>query len=251
MLFCGTVISLSSIYLVLKRTQAQSLAVDGDSGEPAIFFRHPAEAFEFGAGGAFEFSAVPDVLGAGRGAEVSFSVVKAIVVDVVAVTVRREVQYEVVYAHIFPGFFFAICKGADGITGVCAFVEVPFVSAYAVVVFRVNDGESALRQGDASEGAAISQPAIEKDEKQKRLFEAIRDVKSNLQVQKTGDGRRRTDDGRQTMDDRRRTTEFRICNREAALIIKLSNINVAVGGNQLRSPSITGADLRDCVEKSG
>jgi len=45
--------------------------------------------------------------------------------------------------------------------------------------------------------------------------------------------------------------EFRICNREDALIIKLSNINVAVGGNQLRSPSITGVNLRGFVEKSG
>ena len=200
MLFCGTVISLSSIYLVLKRTQAQSLAVDGDSGEPAIFFRHPAEAFEFRAGGAFEFSAVPDVLGAGRGAEVSFSVVKAIVVDVVAVTVRREIQYEVVHTHIFTGFLFAICKGADGIAGVGAFVEVPFVSAYPVVVFRVNDGESALRQGDASEGAAISQPAIEKDERKKRLFEAVRDVKSNLQVQESGDRSQKSGDRRWNLE---------------------------------------------------
>jgi len=78
---------------------------------------------------------------------------------------------------------------------------VPLVPAEQGVIVGVNDGEFALRQGDASKGAAAAEPAIEKDEKQNRLFDATRDVDNDLQVQETGDGRRRTDDGRQTTDD--------------------------------------------------
>lgn len=99
---------------------------------------------------------MPDVLGLSGGAEVSFSVVEAIVVDVVGVEVRWEVEDKVVHTEVFAFFFFAVCEGVDGIAGVSADVEVPFVFAYSVEIIGVNDGEFALRERDASEGAAIA-----------------------------------------------------------------------------------------------
>jgi hypothetical protein len=67
-----------------------------------------------------------------------------------------------------------------GVKGVDTFADVPFELDQSVVILGVNNGEFALRQGYLPESIAVSQPPIQKHEKQKRLFEPMRDVNGDL-----------------------------------------------------------------------
>lgn len=66
-----------------------------------------------------------------------------------------------------------------GIKGVFALDHVPFVFAQAVVVFGVDDGVFALSEGDAAEGVAEADAAIQNCQPNERMYEPIRDVEVN------------------------------------------------------------------------
>jgi len=77
-------------------------------------------------------------------------------------------------------FFLAVGQRVHGVPGVRALVRVPFDSAEPFVVFRIDEGELALRQRDPAEGVAIAQPAIRKQQPEQGLFKPVRDVQNNL-----------------------------------------------------------------------
>ena len=70
--------------LVFKGADKDTFAVCVDADVPSFFFFSPSEAFIFRAGWGFEFSAVSNVLCEGGGTEIGLSVVKAVMIDVVA-----------------------------------------------------------------------------------------------------------------------------------------------------------------------
>ena len=232
--FGGAVVSFSGVGFVFERAEIYSSAVNGDSNSPAVFAAHPGDAFIFGTGGTSEFASVPDVLSMGRGAKVGLSIVKAIMVDVVAVQAIREVKDEFVHTRIFPLLFFAVRQGPDGVKGVDTFADVPFELSQPVVIFGVNDGGKALRQGYSPEGVPIAQPTIKKDWRDTQPFKPSGYVKANF------DGTPLPmDEGRMTRDERpilrplQRTTEGRR----------------APGAP--KGASINGVNLRVCVEIYG
>jgi len=67
-----------------------------------------------------------------------------------------------VHLQIFARSIFAVRQRMDGIECVDAFVDVPFVLSQPLVIFRVNDGEFALRQRDSAKGIAIVNTPISK-----------------------------------------------------------------------------------------
>lgn len=103
---------------------------------------------------------MPYVLGMCSRAEVCLAVVKAIMVDVVAVKTIGKVENEVVHTEIFPFLFFAVCERVNSIASVSTNIKMPFVFAYSGIIFWVNDGEFALAQRYSPKGVPVSQPTI-------------------------------------------------------------------------------------------
>jgi len=84
---------------------------------------------------------VPDVLSMGGETKIGFSIVKAIMIQMVAETARRDVYYEMVHILIFPFPIFSVCERADGIISVGALVSVPFIFYETVIVLGVDNCE--------------------------------------------------------------------------------------------------------------
>ena len=122
------------------------------------------------------------VLCAGGETEVGFSIVKAVEIYVVNHKTVRDIYYLAVHTNRASPCVLSDVGVAFGVKGAAIFRGKPFGPAEPIVIVGVNDGEFALRQWYAAKGAAIAEPAIEKDEEQNRLFDLTRDVKSNLQV---------------------------------------------------------------------
>lgn len=102
---------------------------------PGFFLLPPGKALEFGAGGGFEFSSVPDVLIVSGDAKIGLSIVQAVMIQVVAEAASLDVYYEMVYILIFPFQVFSVGERADGVISIGAFVSVPFVFYETVIVF--------------------------------------------------------------------------------------------------------------------
>jgi len=150
-----------------------------DCGAPPAFVFCEPDAFVSGT--IFPFSGVLGVLRDGCGSEVRFSVVEAVAVYVVDDEWGRDGDELAVhkYARIAAVCFSdrAFCVG--GVFAFC-FAESPFVFCEARVVVGVNDGVSALGERDSSEGVAEAEAAIEKQERDERSLQEIRNVKNNF-----------------------------------------------------------------------
>jgi hypothetical protein len=66
------------------------------------------------------------------------------------------------------------------IKGVQGSVSTPLVLAEALIIVGVNDSELAPSQGYAAEGVAVANAAVEKQYRNERLFQKIRNVKNEL-----------------------------------------------------------------------
>jgi len=65
--------------------------------------------------------------------------------------------------------------GAFGVGGVFAGGDSPLVFCELGVMVRVNDCEAALGEGDASEGVAVTEAAVEEDDANDELVKDKRD----------------------------------------------------------------------------
>ena len=136
--FCSAIAGTGSFYFIFKRADVKSAAICSDSDVPGFFLLSPGKTLIFGTGGGLEFSSVPDILGVSCETKISLSIVKSVMVQVVAEAARRDVYYEMVHILIFPFLIFPIGERADGIISVGAFVSVPFIFYETVIVFRIN-----------------------------------------------------------------------------------------------------------------
>lgn len=185
---CGGIIRLSGVEFVFERAQVDPFTVDADAGAPALHVIGPVDAFVFRARVPFEtagrpavkLSSVPDVLRVRRGAEVGLTIVKAVMVDVVAEHAGRDSDDQMVHLEVPAFFFLAVGQRVHGVPGVRALVGVPFDPAKPVVVFGIDEGELALGQRDASERVAVAHPAIGQHEPEKGLLQPGRDVQNDL-----------------------------------------------------------------------
>ncbi len=112
--------------------------------------------------------------------QVRLAIVEAVMVDVVGEHAGRHVEDQVVHLEVPAFFFLAVGQRVHGVPGMRALVGVPFELAQSLVVFRIDQGELALRQRDFSERAAVTQPAIRKQQPEQGLFKPGRDVQNNL-----------------------------------------------------------------------
>jgi len=103
---------------------------------------------------------VPDILRPAGRAEISLSIIQAIVIYVVAIHPRRHVNHQVVHLQISSRLFFAVGERVNGVKGMDALVGVPFIRTQALVVLRINDGEFAQRQRYPAERIAVANPPI-------------------------------------------------------------------------------------------
>jgi len=85
-----------------------------------------------------------------------------------------------VHPYFLPGFIGVASLPAGGIRAGGAFGEEPFVAAKRSVIFGVNDGEFALSERDFSKWVAEANPPIQKQDKDGRLFEPVRDFYDNF-----------------------------------------------------------------------
>lgn len=83
------------------------------------------------------------------GAEVCFSIVEAVAVDVVTEKVIGDVNDLAVHPDSFSGLISRVALPADGVRAGGAFCDVPFVHCEAWIVFGVNDSEFAASEGDS------------------------------------------------------------------------------------------------------
>ena len=109
------------------------------------------------------------VLHASRRPEVGFSIVQAVMVDMVD-------ELPVTGVHNHPVHRYALMPAFTDCSTSCCVVAsrkprcLPFVFGQAVVVFGVDDGVLSLRQSYSSEGIAVAEAAIpEQSENQETL----------------------------------------------------------------------------------
>lgn len=120
------------------------------------------------------------VLCAGGEAEVGLSVVEAVVVNMVDEQAGGVVHYLAVHVNIF-GLSFFVARGVSlGVKSGGEFCGVPIILYQARVIFGVNDGEFASREGYAAKGVAEANPPIQEQDKDSRLFEPVRDFDNNF-----------------------------------------------------------------------
>ena len=117
----------------------------------------------------------------GSGAEVGFTIVQAIAIDVVNQKGLRHAEDLAV--HPDGELFFAVPDLALGVIGASAFGGVPFIFSQAWVVIGVNDSIQALRQGDSPEGVAEVLPPIAQSEPDGNVCQPIWDCDSQHQSQ--------------------------------------------------------------------
>jgi len=112
--------------------------------------------------------------------QISFTIIKTIIIDVVNHKTIWGFRYLAVHRDDNDLAGFSVSSMVFRIKGVPCLVGTPLVPAEPIVIVGVNDGEFALRQGYAAKCVAISQPAIEKDRQDTEPFEPRRDFDYDL-----------------------------------------------------------------------
>lgn len=120
------------------------------------------------------------VLCAGGEAEVGLAVVEAVVVNMVDEHSDGMVHYLAVHVNILDFSFFAARGVSLGVKSGGEFCGVPVVFYQTGIIFGVNDGEFASREGYAAKGVAEANPPIQEQDKDSRLFEPVRDFDNNF-----------------------------------------------------------------------
>jgi len=161
MIFAGSfIIGTCGIDLVVERAERYLPAVDVDLCFPELSVAAPGDALLPRGGGAIgRFCSVPGVLGAVGGAEVGAAIVKAFAIDVVNEDVARDFENLTVHGKLTAFTVFGHDR-ADGVEVHTVADGVPLVFGQIIIIIGVNDGEPALREGDAAEWIAVAQPAI-------------------------------------------------------------------------------------------
>ena len=122
----------------------------------------------------------------GYGAEICLSIVEAVAVDVVTEHTIRNINDQIVHLEILSWCVLSVCQRVDGIASSWAFLDVPFVFHQPVVIFGVNYGEFSFCQGDFSEGIAIPDSAIKKEQANARFIQPLWYVESNANCPASG-----------------------------------------------------------------
>jgi len=142
--FGGVVVGLGGLDFVFEVSECDGIAIGGNFSNELIFAG--VEAYTFISGTCvFSFFGVAVVLGAGCGAQVCLSIVKAVMIDVVNDEVRGDFYYEAV--HINGCRVFSCGGVALGVKSVAVLSDVPFVLTQRFVIFGVNDCKFAFSQG--------------------------------------------------------------------------------------------------------
>ena len=87
-------------------------------------------------------------------------------VDVVGVETGWNVDDHIVQMYSLGVLLVWHCNRPGRVGGVGGFADMPFVGAQAVVIFGVDNSELALGQWNASEPIAVTNPAVEKYDRQ-------------------------------------------------------------------------------------
>ena len=111
------------------------------------------------------------ILTASRQAKIPLSIVKSVMINVVAKLPAERSRNVSVHQDQALLAAWRVANPAGCVRRPRTGLGKPSVPAQVLVVVWVDDGEFALRQGNSSEGVAVAQPTIQKHEKHYRLLD--------------------------------------------------------------------------------
>lgn len=161
MLFGSFVVCLCGLHFVVEASEVPALAVAAYLDVPFLRFLVEAHAFVLRGWVLFEVYAVVAVLPVCCRSQVSFSIVEAIMVDVIDVQVIGQIENLAVHQNMLP------CALADTHRPVCVtrvpgLIGLPFVLVQMLEIVRIDDSILALGKGYPAKGIAVAEAPIAK-----------------------------------------------------------------------------------------